>query len=157
MSPATRQPGETLVLAHGRPGQFLVYDDDNPVTPQPCGGQSYPFLLPFANWALRSRPLQRPDIAPDELFPSLRWVREDKVVDLLIPTGQNVARDERLPGQMGAQMDGLPAADCLSALGLEPDLRDGPAVLSKRLARLFSPYRFWDFLPADEMFLSIEK
>lgn len=148
---ATRQPGETLVQSHGQPGQFVVYDDDNPVTPQPGGGQRYPFLLPFANWALRSRPLARSDIAPDELFPSLRWVREDKVVDLLIPTGQRVARDERLPGQMGARMDGLPAADCLSALGLELDLRDGPAVLSKRLARLFSPYRYWDFFDAADV------
>lgn len=148
---AHRQPGETLVQSHGRPGQFVVYDDDNPVTPQPDGGQRYPFLLPFAHWTLRSRPLPRPDIAPDETFPSLRWVRADKVVDLLIPTGQTLPRDERLPGQVGAHMDGLPAADCLSALGLELDLRDGPAVLSKRLARLFSPYRYWDFFTADEI------
>jgi hypothetical protein len=63
--------------------------------------------------------------------PTLRWVKDDKVLDLHIP--------------------GLNTADFLARSGLQLSMHKGGYVLSKRLSRVMRPYRYWGFFDRDEV------
>ena len=69
-------------------------------------------------------PVEQAFITADELYPALRLVREKKV------------------------------AEFLARLGLTVSLHKGAAVAGKRLSRLFSPYRYWHFLPPEEIHIT---
>ena len=70
------------------------------------GGLAYPFLPDEWQWQIVSRPL---DDATDALdgavpvdpptragsTPALRWVKDDKVLDLFIPGGRPARKDDR--------------------------------------------------------------
>ena len=93
------------------------------------GGLAYPFLCVHANdaieWQITSRPFDN-DEALAQIFeaetPTLRWVKDDKVLDLTIPS-QDMAR-------------------FLADSGLRLSMAKGGYVLSKRLSRIMRPYRY---------------
>ena len=92
------------------------------------GGMVYPFLSSHAEWQLITRPLDGDEAitaicsAP---IPTLRWVKDDKVLDLVIP--------------------GLDTETFLAQSGLELSLAKGGYVLSKRLSRIMRPFRYGVF------------
>lgn len=134
-------------IVGGADGRFVTHEGHNV---QPCGGQAYPFLLGFDTWEIRTRSVQAPELSVTDIYPSLRMVREGKVADILIPTEQRVKRLADIPGLYGECFTfGLPTAEFLAYVGLDVSLERGAAVVSKRLARLFSPYRFWSFYQDD--------
>ncbi|MBX3059874.1 MAG: hypothetical protein KF770_25760, partial [Anaerolineae bacterium] len=57
--------------------------------------------------------------------PTLRWVKDDKVLDLTIP--------------------GMDTQTFLARSGLQLSMHKGGYVLSKRLSRVMRPYRYWGF------------
>jgi hypothetical protein len=110
--------------------------DDN------LGGLAYPFLPDEWQWQILSRPLgdATDDLdaalpadppTPAVLPPALRWVKDDKVLDLFIPN--------------------VDTAEFLARTGLQLSMRKGAFVLSKRLSRVMRPYRYWGFFGADEV------
>jgi hypothetical protein len=125
--------------------------DDN------LGGLAYPFLPDEWQWQIVSRPLDEGvaddgdilgrDFALDlptpaaNLAPALRWVKDDKVLDLYAG----------MPGMGMQSMQGMDTAEFLSRTGLQLSMRKGVFVLSKRLSRVMRPYRYWGFFPADEV------
>lgn len=136
-------------IVGGADGRFVTHEGDSV---QPCGGQAYPFLLGFGQWEIRTRSVNAAEVSADELYPSLRMVREGKVADILIPTERRIKRLADIPSLYGECFAfGLPTADFLAQVGLDVSLERGTAVVSKRLARLFSPYRFWSLYQADEV------
>ncbi len=105
------------------------------------GGQAYPFLPAALEWKIVSRAFTDEE-AMDEITqatptPStgsgqaLRWVKDDKALDLYIP---NVDTQE-----------------FLQRTGLHLSMEKGGYVLSKRLSRVMRPYRYWNFFAADEV------
>ncbi len=107
----------------------LRFDDNR-------GGFAYPFLPNETRWQIVSRPfsdeesLARIFQAPS---PTLRWVKDDKVLDLIVP--------------------GMDTAEFLHYTGLQLSLRKGGYVLSKRLSRIMRPYRYWGFFSQDEVMI----
>lgn len=108
----------------------LRFDDNR-------GGLGYPFLPNDLQWQIISRPLGD-DTAMADIFaantPTLRWVKDDKVLDLHVP--------------------GMDTATFLARAGLQLSLHKGGYVLSKRLSRVMRPYRYWGFF--DEAGVVIE-
>jgi hypothetical protein len=108
----------------------------NAVKWQALGGMAYPFLPAALAWDLISRPLddaeqiQSIDNTPE---PTLRWVKDDKVMDLHIP--------------------GMDTAAFLERSGLTLSMERGGYVLSKRLSRVMRPYRYWGFFEAGEVLI----
>ena len=110
--------------------------DDN------LGGLDYPFLPDQWQWQIVSHPLGDAVDGLDAAFPAdpptpagsppaLRWVKDDKVLDLFIP--------------------GVDTAEFLARTGLQLSMRKGAFVLSKRLSRVMRPYRYWGFFPGDNV------
>ena len=105
----------------------LRFDDNR-------GGLAYPFLPNDLKWQIVSRPFGD-EAALAQIFqvdpPTLRWVKDDKVLDLHVPdtdTGTFLARS-----------------------GLQLSLHKGGYVLSKRLSRVMRPYRYWRFFDEAEV------
>lgn len=113
---------------------------------QDGGGQIYPFLKRFENWELVTHPIQSPvhtaEMSAEDVYPTLRIVRENKVVDLLMPTGELSGREGELAGGVSTPSDGMNTQTFLDEVGLDISLAGGTATVSKRLSRLFSPYRY---------------
>jgi hypothetical protein len=105
------------------------------------GGLAYPFLPEEWQWEIRSQPLDEetlnnidrtePPIPLTDSGPALRWVKNDKVLDLLVP--------------------GMDTARFLEHTGLELSMNKGGYILSKRLSRVMRPFRYWGFFSADEV------
>lgn len=111
-------------MTHPTPIQF----DD------PRGGLTYPFLPDALRWRLISHPLNdakaRANLA-QSAPPTLRWVKDNKVVDLVVP--------------------GMDSQTFLQRAGLQLFMHKGGYVLSKRLSRLMRPYRYWGFFEANAL------
>ncbi len=134
-------------------GQFVVRQGNDE---QAGGGQAYPFLQRFEKWGIINRSAKAPAIqsGADAIYPSLRTVKDGKVIDILIPTDSRSPHPtEGVPGleDVNEPMRGLSTADFLNQVGLNVSLRRGDAVLSKRLSRVFSPYRWWAFMDNDDV------
>lgn len=99
----------------------LRFDDNR-------GGLAYPFLPNELEWQIVSRPFGDEE-ALAEIFqaapPTLRWVKDDKVLDLHVP--------------------GMDTQTFLECTGLQLSMHKGGYVLSKRLSRVMRPYRYWGF------------
>ncbi len=102
------------------------------------GGLTYPFLPDDLPWQIVSHPFgNEKDMAqvlqPTEttVAPTLRWVKDNKVLDLIIP-----------------DMD---TRTFLQRTGLQLSMHNGGYVLSKRLSRVMRPYRYWSFFNQDEI------
>jgi hypothetical protein len=98
------------------------------------GDLAYPFLPNDLQWQIISRPFGD-EAALHQIFqapsPTLRWVKDDKVLDLSIP--------------------GMDAQTFLERSGLHLSMHKGGYVLSKRLSRIMRPYRYWGFFGQDEV------
>ena len=104
------------------------------------GGLAYPFLPDVWQWQMISRsfgnedtltemdPVEQPTPAAE---PTLRWVKDDKVLDLYVP--------------------GMDTQAFLARTGLHLSMCKGGYVLSKRLSRVMRPYRYWGFFGQDEV------
>ena len=141
---------QVIRIVGGADGHFKTFDNGKV---QDGGGQAYPFLLGFDEWEIRTRSVDMPELdAERDLYPSLRLVRESKITDVCIPTGERIKRLGNLPGLYGEVfMFGIPTEEFLQKVGLQVSLHKGAEVASKRLARLFSPYRFWTFYRQNEV------
>jgi len=112
------------------------------------GGLAYPFLPNEWQWEIVSRPfgdgaLEGNAEALAEIFqtdpptpsagsgPTLRWVKDDKVLDLLV--------------------SGMDTQAFLQRTGLQLSMGNGGYVLSKRLSRVMRPYRYWGFFSDGEV------
>jgi hypothetical protein len=101
------------------------------------GGFAYPFLPRELAWQIVSRPLEQAASANPaaevaaEAEPTLRWVKDDKVLDLSVP--------------------GMDTDVFLAHSGLRLSLAQGGYVLSKRLSRIMRPFRYWGFFAASEV------
>jgi len=97
------------------------------------GGQAYPFLPAEWEWKIVSRDFTDEEELEElaQASPALRWVKDDKALDLYIP---NVDTEE-----------------FLQRSGLQLSMEKGGYVLSKRLSRVMRPYRYWNFFAADEI------
>lgn len=108
----------------------VIRHDDN------RGGLAYPFLPADAQWEIVSRPFGNED-EMNQIFqtasPTLRWVKDDKVLDLMVPR--------------------LDTQTFLERSGLQLSMQKGGYVLSKRLSRVMRPYRYWRFFQMDEITL----
>jgi len=107
----------------------LSYNDNR-------GGMAYPFLPADWHWTIVSHPLKDNDTVEALLdgvvaTPTLRWVKDDKALDLHVP--------------------GLDTAAFLSQTGLQLSMAKGGYVLSKRVSRIMRPYRYWGFWDAAEV------
>lgn len=112
---------------------IIRFDDD-------LGGLTYPFLPADRQWQIVSRPLDATAAdapTPDEATPALRWVKDDKVLDLFVP--------------------GMDTDAFLASTGLQLSLRRGAFVLSKRLSRVMRPYRYSGFFDADEVTIACDE
>jgi hypothetical protein len=106
------------------------------------GGLDYPFLPNEWQWQIVSRPFSDEEAA-NQIFqatpstpstgsgPALRWVKDDKVLDLVVP--------------------GMDTAEFLRRTGLQLSMHKGGYALSKRLSRVMRPYRYWGFYDADQV------
>ncbi|MCB9005780.1 MAG: hypothetical protein H6656_00070 [Ardenticatenaceae bacterium] len=105
----------------------LRFDDNR-------GGLTYPFLPEALQWQIVSRPFSN-EADLNKIFqaaePTLRWVKDDKVLDLLVP-----------------EMD---TDTFLARAGLRLSLNKGGYVLSKRLSRVMRPFRYWRFFDEAEV------
>ncbi|MGB7341029.1 MAG: hypothetical protein WBC91_19190, partial [Phototrophicaceae bacterium] len=87
------------------------------------GGAVYPFLERLQQaWAIETRDLD----SDTELLPTLRWVKDNKIVDL--------------------HVEDMTTSEFLEATGLKLSLAKGGFVLSKRISRIFRPYWMSAFL-----------
>ena len=104
----------------------LRFDDNR-------GGLAYPFLPNEWQWQIVSRPFDKlragfygEEQALDRIFraapPTLRWVKDDKVLDLYVP--------------------GMDTETFLQRTGLQLSMHKGGYVLSKRLSRVMRPFRY---------------
>ncbi|MBK8904442.1 MAG: hypothetical protein IPM53_24905 [Anaerolineaceae bacterium] len=126
---------------------ILRHDDNR-------GGLAYPFLPSDLQWQIISRSfdvlaaypehgevnsssgggdalnqvLQTLDTAVES---TLRWVKDDKVLDLHVP--------------------GMDTHSFLARTGLRLSMAKGGYVLSKRLSRVMRPFRYWGFFNEDEV------
>ncbi|MAU00669.1 MAG: hypothetical protein CL608_26285 [Anaerolineaceae bacterium] len=105
----------------------LRFDDNR-------GGLAYPFLPNELKWQIISHPFGNEE-ALVKIFqadpPTLRWVKDDKVLDLYVP--------------------GMDTQTFLERTGLRLSMDKGGYVLSKRLSRVMRPYRYWGFFSEDEV------
>lgn len=113
----------------------LRFDDNR-------GGLAYPFLPNEYQWQIVSRPFDDEE-ALAQIFqadpptpstgsgPALRWVKDDKVLDLHVP--------------------GTDTETFLARSGLQLSLHKGGYVLSKRLSRVMRPFRYWRFFDEAEV------
>ncbi|GIK53452.1 MAG: hypothetical protein BroJett014_24250 [Planctomycetota bacterium] len=105
----------------------LRFDDNR-------GGLAYPFLPNEYQWQIVSRPFGD-EAALAQIFqadpPTLRWVKDDKVLDLHVP--------------------GTDTETFLARSGLQLSLHKGGYVLSKRLSRVMRPFRYWRFFDEAEV------
>ena len=111
--------------------QTIIRHDDN------FGGMAYPFLPPELQWTIVSRPLGNAGqmhAIYDAPSPTLRWVKDDKVLDLHVP--------------------GTDTETFLARYGLALSMERGGYVLSKRLSRVMRPYRFWGFFDAARLVIA---
>jgi hypothetical protein len=102
------------------------------------GGLAYPFLCAHANDATEWQIVARPFGDEQELETilrtnnaTLRWVKDDKVMDLYIP--------------------GQDTETFLAQSGLRLSLHKGGYVLSKRLSRIMRPFRYYGFFGRDDV------
>jgi hypothetical protein len=102
------------------------------------GGLAYPFLCPPANnaseWQIVARPFADEQALTSILQTeeaTLRWVKDDKVLDLHIP--------------------GQDTETFLAQSGLRLSLAKGGYVLSKRLSRIMRPYRYYGFFDENDV------
>ncbi len=121
----------------------LRFDDNR-------GGLAYPFLPNDLQWQIVSRPFDElrtgsfgDEEALNQIFqadpptpstgsgPALRWVKDDKVLDLHVP--------------------GTDTEAFLARSGLQLSLHKGGYVLSKRLSRVMRPFRYWRFFDEAEV------
>lgn len=121
----------------------LRFDDNR-------GGLAYPFLPNELQWQIVSHtfgdeevltkifqadpptPSTEPGLSlPKYSGPALRWVKDDKVLDLTIP--------------------GMDTKTFLARSGLQLSMRKGGYVLSKRLSRVMRPFRYWGFFSDKEV------
>ncbi|NLE76504.1 MAG: hypothetical protein GX605_07100, partial [Chloroflexi bacterium] len=108
--------------------QTVIRHDDD------IGGMAYPFLSAELQWEIVSRPLGNAEqmrATYEAPPPTLRWVKDDKVLDLVVP--------------------GMDTQTFLERSGLSLSMERGGYVLSKRLGRVMRPYRFWGFFDAAEV------
>ena len=105
----------------------LRFDDNR-------GGLTYPFLPEALQWQIASRPFSN-ETELNKIFqaaePTLRWVKDNKVLDLLVPEMDNDT--------------------FLARAGLRLSMDKGGYVLSKRLSRVMRPFRYWGFFNEDEI------
>jgi hypothetical protein len=98
------------------------------------GGLAYPFLPTDKAWQITAHALSD-EAALTEILqsptPTLRWVKDDKVLDLHVP--------------------GLDTAAFLAQTGLKLALDRGGYVLSKRLSRIMRPFRYWGFFADNDI------
>lgn len=108
---------------------ILRFDDNR-------GGLTYPFLPEALQWQIVSRPFGDEE-ALAKVFqadpPALRWVKDDKVLDLHVPS--------------------MDTQTFLERTGLQLSMHKGGYVLSKRLSRVMRPYRYWGFFTEDEVII----
>ncbi|HID51540.1 MAG TPA: hypothetical protein EYP41_05830, partial [Anaerolineae bacterium] len=119
----------------------LRFDDNR-------GGLAYPFLPNEWQWEIVSRPFRDGALednaeALNQIFqayppipsagsgPALRWVKDNKVLDLVVP--------------------GMDTQSFLERTGLQLSMHKGGYILSKRLSRVMRPYRYWGFFSDDEV------
>ncbi|NKQ36880.1 MAG: hypothetical protein HF973_14875, partial [Chloroflexi bacterium] len=111
----------------------VLHFDDN------RGGLAYPFLSSELEWQIISRPFGDEE-ALAKIFqadpPTLRWVKDNKVLDLVVP------------GMAKQSMDTQTFLECT---GLRLSMHKGGYVLSKRLSRVMRPYRYWSFFDEDDV------
>jgi hypothetical protein len=110
----------------------IRYDED-------LGGMAYPFLPPELKWEIVSRSLGNAGqmhAIYDAPLPTLRWVKDDKVLDLHVP---------------GMDTGQLTAEAFLARSGLILSMERGGYTLSKRLSRVMRPFRYWSFFDADKV------
>lgn len=93
-------------------------------------GEHYPYLPTSWSWEIRNIPFacwpaEAGRLAREGITPTLRLVKDDKVVDIHI--------------------DGMTTAQFMAHWGLDARLTEGGFVLSKRLSRLMHPHRYWAF------------
>ncbi|MBE2225633.1 MAG: hypothetical protein IAF02_29120, partial [Anaerolineae bacterium] len=107
----------------------LRFDDNR-------GGLAYPFLPNELQWQIVSRSFGDEE-ALAKIFqadtPTLRWVKDNKVLDLHVP-----------------DMD---TQTFLERTGLKLSMHKGGYVLSKRLSRVMRPYRYWRFFNQEEVLI----
>ena len=107
----------------------LRFDDNR-------GGLAYPFLPTELQWQIVSRSFGDEEVLA-KIFqadtPTLRWVKDNKVLDLHVP-------------DMGTQT-------FLERTGLKLSMHKGGYVLSKRLSRVMRPYRYWRFFNQEEVLI----
>ena len=94
-------------------------------------GQNYPFLPAEWGWEIRSTPLAALAALDGQPEPTLRLVKDDKVVDVVVP--------------------GMDSAAFLAHWGLTLSMARGGYVLSKRLSRLLQPYRYWTLCAPEQV------
>ncbi len=121
----------------------LRFDDNR-------GGLAYPFLPDEFEWQIVSRSFDELRACTEhsevtgsfgdeetlaKIFqadsPVLRWVKDDKVLDLYVP--------------------GMDTQSFLERTGLQLSMHKGGYVLSKRLSRVMRPYRYWGFFDDEEV------
>jgi hypothetical protein len=119
----------------------LRFDDDR-------GGLAYPFLPYEWQWQIVSRPFgdeeamarifqPDPPTGSSSSRPALRWVKDDKVLDLYVP--------------------GMDTEAFLERTGLQLSMSKGGYVLSKRLSRVMRPYRYWGFFQTGDVTLHYDE
>jgi hypothetical protein len=112
----------------------IRYDDPSAGSGQALGGMAYPFLPPELKWEIVSRPLGNAGqmhAIHDAPLPTLRWVKDDKVLDLHVP--------------------GMDTGAFLARSGLSLSMARGGYTLSKRLSRVMRPYRYWSLFDRGEV------
>ncbi len=106
---------------------ILRFDDNR-------GGLAYPFLPNDLQWQIVSHSLDDEE-SLTKIFqanpPTLRWVKDDKVLDLTIP--------------------GMDTQTFLDRTGLRLSMHKGGYVFSKRLSRVMRPFRYWGFFRDKEV------
>lgn len=106
---------------------ILRFDDNR-------GGLTYPFLPEALQWQIVSHSYGDEETLA-KIFqadpPTLRWVKDDKVLDLHVP--------------------GMDTKTFLARSGLQLSLHNGGYVLSKRLSRVMRPFRYWRFFDEAEV------
>lgn len=107
----------------------LRFDDNR-------GGLAYPFLPTELQWQIVSRPFGDEESLA-QIFqadpPTLRWVKDNKVLDLTIPN--------------------MDTHTFLGRTGMKLSMHKGGYVLSKRLSRVMRPYRYWRFFNQEEVLI----
>ncbi len=93
------------------------------------GGLVYPFLCDL-EWSIVSSSVK---VKLPNHEPTLRWVKDNKVCDLIVP--------------------GMDTEAFLTHTGLSFSMHKGAFVLSKRISRLMRPYRYYTFLSPSEVII----